>query len=160
MYRVALIFLLIFLPLVVGSPLPLPQPSADPEIVRYAAEVGVVWQGYQDAAAEIGRILAKLAADPLFIRQTAFTDQIKGVTVKIRQNTNYLASVHSPEPVEGIHETLVQASDIFDASAYMLVRFGEEHDFDDFATAYELLRAGLALWQQAMADLTELVGPM
>ena len=157
--RGTMLFLLaLFIPLVVSFPAATAPSNIDPEVARYAATVQGVWQSYQDASAELGRILAKLVGDPLLIREASFEQEIKAVTWNIRQTTNFLASVSSPPAVKTIHEDLVYASDIFDAAAYMLDRFAEDHDFDDFANAYELLRAGLGLWQKSIADLTALVG--
>lgn len=156
MRGITIFLLTLFFPLVVTFPVT--GPTGDPEVARYADEVQGVWQSYQESSSDLGRILGKLALDPLWIREASFEQEVKGITWEIRQNTNYLASVNAPAAVKSIHEDLVQASDIFDASAYMLDRFAESHDFDDLANAFELLAAGLQLWQTTMADLTELVG--
>ena len=135
-------------------------PTVDPELARYAAEVQGVWESYQTASSDISGVLRKLADNPLYLREDAFTQDVKGITWRIRQVTNHLASIDAPDRVKDIHDDLINASDTFDVAAFMLDRFAESHDLDDLAAGFELLGAGLALWQQAIDRLTAIVGPL
>jgi hypothetical protein len=135
-------------------------PGVDPELAHYAAEVQGVWESYRTTSSDISGVLRKLADNPLYLRENAFTQDVKDITWRIRQVTNYLASVDAPDRVKDIHDDLIDASDTFDAAAFMLDRFAESHDLDDMIVGFELLGAGLAVWQQAIDRLTAIVGPL
>src|SRR5687767_3978077 len=96
MRGINLLLLAIFFPLITMGTGSTTGPNVDPAITHYAEEVQGVWDAYRATSAKLGEILAKLAENPTYIRETAFVQEVKGVTWQIRQVTNYLAAIDAP----------------------------------------------------------------
>jgi hypothetical protein len=154
-----MIFLTLYFPFVTQGATASPPPRVPSEVETYALQVLVVRARYLSMINDLGGMISSLTTNPLLIRQASFNEKLKQISKNIRLNTNSLAHLHSPPPVESIHENLVHASDIFDASAFEIERFAGGHSFDDYANAYELLFTGLGIWEAAFHDLQTMVGP-
>lgn len=161
MHTILAIFLALYFPFVTQSPIApaAPPPQVQSEVETYALQVLVIRGRYLATFNELGGLVSSLTTNPLLIRQPSFNQKLTQLSKNIRLNTNLLAHLHSPPPVESIHERLVDASDLFDASAYEIEQFAGGHNFDDYANAYELLFGGLGIWEPAIRDLQTLAGP-
>jgi hypothetical protein len=160
MWQTLLLAVSIYLPLVsASSPPPSTPPPIDPAIVAYAADVTEVWNNYRTVATDLVTFAAQLLTNPLLVREPVFTLGVRAITTKMRLIRIQLDNVPSPPAVDEIHEELEEASDIFNAAAVKLDRFGVDHDFDDFADAFELVTRGAAIWTYNLNQLNDLITP-